>query len=114
MRIVIPRLPPSLNKILRMHWAQVQRVFNEWAHDVFWAYFAETTPGERYPCNRVIITFYVKDNRRRDLDNLIGGGKGILDGLRKAGAIRDDSWQNCEVAWRIKKGDKELTEILLV
>lgn len=36
------------------------------------------------------ITFYVKDKRRRDLDNMLST---VQDALVKAGIIEDDSWQ---------------------
>jgi Holliday junction resolvase RusA-like endonuclease len=39
----------------------------------------------------IIITWYEQD-RRRDIDNIAGGGcKFILDGLVKAGVLQDDS-----------------------
>lgn len=37
-----------------------------------------------------IYMFYVKDNRRRDIDNMIAS---CNDVLVKAGIIQDDSWQ---------------------
>lgn len=42
--------------------------------------------------DRVVITymFYVQDNRRRDIDNMIAS---VNDALVKAGIIEDDSWQ---------------------
>lgn len=39
---------------------------------------------------RIEVTFYEKD-MRRDSDNVYGGLKYILDGLVKAGVIKDDS-----------------------
>ena len=38
----------------------------------------------------VAYTFYVKDRRRRDLDNMIAT---VNDALVKAGLLKDDSWQ---------------------
>src|SRR5699024_4322697 len=37
------------------------------------------------------ITWYCKD-RRKDLDNVMTGQKFILDGLVKAGVLRNDGW----------------------
>jgi Holliday junction resolvase RusA-like endonuclease len=39
----------------------------------------------------ISVAFGVKDNRRRDLDNLIASVKPLLDGLVDAGLIVDDS-----------------------
>ena len=36
--------------------------------------------------------FYVKDNRRRDWDNMVAT---VNDALTKAGLLADDSWQHC-------------------
>lgn len=45
--------------------------------------------------------FYVKDNRRRDIDNMIAS---VNDALVKAGALSDDSWQ----VMRVGSADAEL------
>lgn len=39
--------------------------------------------------------FYVKDNRRRDWDNMVAT---VNDALVKAGLLLDDSWQACYCA----------------
>lgn len=41
------------------------------------------------------IMFYVKDNRRRDLDNMIAS---VNDALVSAQIIQDDSWQWLRIA----------------
>lgn len=38
----------------------------------------------------IVYKFYVQDNRRRDIDNMIAS---INDAIVKAGIIQDDSWQ---------------------
>ncbi len=38
----------------------------------------------------IAYSFFVKDNRRRDLDNMASS---CMDALVKAGLISDDSWQ---------------------
>lgn len=42
----------------------------------------------------ISIMFYVKDNRRRDLDNMLTT---IQDALVKAGIIADDSWKSLKI-----------------
>lgn len=38
----------------------------------------------------IVYKFYCKDNRRRDLDNMVAS---VNDALKLAGIIVDDSWQ---------------------
>lgn len=46
-------------------------------------------PITQYPVV-MYATFYVKDNRRRDIDNMLSS---CLDIIVKAGILEDDSWQ---------------------
>ena len=43
----------------------------------------------------VTLTYYFKDKRRRDPDNY--SGKMILDGLVRAGILKDDSFSNIDL-----------------
>lgn len=43
------------------------------------------------PPYEVVMTFWMKDNRRADLDNKMAS---VLDLLQDAGIIVDDNWQN--------------------
>lgn len=43
----------------------------------------------------IAYMFYVKDNRRRDLSNMI---QSVEDALVKAGLLKDDSWQHVSIA----------------
>ena len=42
----------------------------------------------------ISIMFYVKDNRRRDLDNMLTT---IQDSLVRAGILEDDSWKQLRI-----------------
>lgn len=55
---------------------------------------------------KVIVhyAFFVKDNRRRDLDNMIAT---VNDALVKAGIIEDDNWQTLIIAGADARIDKE-------
>lgn len=44
----------------------------------------------RYPV-QVNVGIYMKDNRGRDLDNMLGS---IMDCLQKSGVLEDDDWQH--------------------
>ena len=50
------------------------------------------------------IMFYVKDNRRRDLDNMLTT---IQDALVKANILSDDSWQYLRISGIDAEIDKE-------
>lgn len=52
----------------------------------------------------ISIMFYVKDNRRRDLDNMLTS---IQDALMRAGILEDDSWQHLRIGTVDAKTDKE-------
>lgn len=52
----------------------------------------------------ISITFYVKDNRRRDLDNMLTT---IQDSLVHAGILQDDSWQHLSIGKIDARIDKE-------
>jgi Holliday junction resolvase RusA-like endonuclease len=47
-------------------------------------------PVQHYP---VALTFtWIRKNRRSDPDNIVAAKKYILDGLVRAGVLRDDGW----------------------
>jgi len=88
MTIIIPEIPPSLNK-----YAGRKNV---------WAYRADKTqwtdlvclyskkPKTPFAKATVKITYYFKTKSRHDPDNY--NGKFLLDGLTTAGIIQDDSF----------------------
>jgi len=86
----VPRMPLSLNTLLRMHWrrrAQEQKIWDNvigahWlAHHK--AIFTEPV------ILRYVLAF--PSNRKRDLDNYIGGTKYVTDALKKTFLFRDDA-----------------------
>ena len=50
------------------------------------------------------IMFYVKDNRRRDLDNMLTT---IQDALVKSGMLEDDSWKYLRIGFVDAELDKD-------
>lgn len=56
--------------------------------------------------DRVVVKymFHVKDNRRRDIDNMIAS---VNDALVKAGIVIDDSWQAMKIGEADAKLDKD-------
>jgi Holliday junction resolvase RusA-like endonuclease len=93
--LVIKEIPPSLNKYLGN-----SHNFNTYRNDKAkweWLVLASiplpvrgTKP--KWKRSKVKINYYFSDNIRRDPDNY--SGKFIMDGLKKAGIIADDSFKN--------------------
>lgn len=94
MKIVIPDIPPSNNKYLgkgkSIH--VYRRDKEEWCNTVGWAVKAAGWRREPIPKAEVRITYFFPTRTRRDPDNY--SGKFLLDGLREAGVIKDDSFDN--------------------
>lgn len=93
-RLVIEGELPALNEIIdaaKAHWS-VYREMKETNTDLV-AWQAKRLPKmERV---NIIITWHCK-NRRKDKDNIMGGQKFILDGLQKAGVLKNDGWMQVE------------------
>ena len=90
-KYVIPGIPPSNNRYIgrRNNW-EYNKVKSEWERLV--AYCCINRPKKPIAVAEVTIDYYFSDKRRRDPDNY--SGKMLLDGLRKAGILEDDSFKN--------------------
>ena len=100
--LALPYPPSELSPNARVGWREKARYVKEyrWACNIL---CREWRPrGE--PVNALSIAFVVKDNRRRDLDNLISSFKFGMDGLRDAGLISDDNWQDLTVSYSVEIG----------
>ena len=87
----IPEIPPSNNKFIgRTNRWEYQDVKKQWAKLI--QFMCCPKPPEPLTNVTVKITYYFKDRIRRDPDNY--SGKMILDGLVRAGILKDDSF-NC-------------------
>lgn len=93
MKIVIPQIPPSLNKFAGRK--------NEWEYREQKKYWKDLIcvstkrPKEPIEKARVTITYFFPTRIRRDPDNY--NGKFIMDGLTAAGIIKDDSFSCIEL-----------------
>ena len=94
-RIVISDIPPSNNKYMGRGSIKGQ-AFAYQAEKQRWAWLIKAAAKNRprKPLQKAIvrIKYYFPDGRRRDPDNY--SGKFILDGLRLAGIVEDDSFTN--------------------
>ncbi len=90
MKLTIPDIPPSLNKVLRMHWAKKRGLLRAWiwmirTSGIFGNSLVAFAGGRR----RVRITLH--HSRLYDKDNAYGACKVIFDALKAEGLIMDDS-----------------------
>lgn len=97
-KLVIPEIPPSNNKFMGRGSRNYQAfVYQEEKTKWEWLVRAAITTKPREPFKKAVvnITYYFPDKRRRDPDNY--SGKFLLDGLTKAGIIKDDSFNNIDL-----------------
>ena len=90
----IPDIPPSLNK-----YAGRENVWAYRADKKQWQALCAVycRPKPNIPIKKCVvrITYFFRTQQRHDPDNY--SGKFILDGLREAGIIEDDSFSNVEL-----------------
>lgn len=87
-RIIIPGLLPSQNVRERSHWATRRRQEKRWERAILWQTGIEDGTTSRRRKVR-IISF--RRQRITDHANLVGGAKGLVDCLVRAGLLVDDS-----------------------
>ena len=105
---------PSMNaSYAGRHWTKRKKQTDEIHELVYYAcYEQKTKPVKKYP---VTLSFdvYYKDKRRRDIDNL--SVKEIIDGLVRAGIIKDDCDKYVkEIRKRIIRGDDNKVVIKII
>ena len=97
MKIIIDRIPPSLNQFAgRKNDREYQTLKRAWKELVYY-----TCKQQRYETLKnaiVTITYYFPTRARHDPDNY--AGKLIMDGLTAAGVIEDDSFDCIELRLR--------------
>jgi len=111
MEMQVSDVPPSLNKVLRMHWRKRQGLLHAWMWMVRIALGHPLTAcnGKR----RVTITLH--HSRLFDQDNSYGACKVIFDALKAQGLIVDDSpeWLDAHVEQKKCKHKERHTVIKL-
>lgn len=91
MNFVIEGTLPTMNEIIdasKSHWSVYRKIKEDYTNLVAWSI------KDKRPLTKVniIITWYCKD-MRQDKDNIIAGTKMILDGIVKAGVLKNDGWK---------------------
>lgn len=85
----IPDVPPSLNKVLRMHWSKKSRLALDWAWKARIAFDYQNSSILRIGKKQVKITLH--HSRMYDKDNAYGSCKVLVDCLRGLKVIQDDT-----------------------
>lgn len=96
-KLIIPRLPESYNKIVKFTGWEREEYQNEWYTEVKAAWllrrnglpFLKNLPFKKA---KVIFTFFFPDKRTRDHINMAGGAKYALDALVYFKIIQSDQW----------------------
>ena len=96
-KIIVNDIPPSNNKYMgnSHNFNDYRRMKEKWHWLIKAALQKVEKPKKPLMRADVYITYYFKDNRRRDADNY--SGKMILDPLVKEGVLIDDSFDNVEL-----------------
>jgi len=94
MKLIIPAIPPSPNRILGKHWSVKAGEKNAW---VLWVRGQVLPkPVQKFKCRVAIWLFHP---REYDRDNLFASVKPVVDALKHWRLIRDDSseWLDLDV-----------------
>ena len=85
-RLLLPIVIPGQNTRERWHWTKQRREVKQWAA---WAR-SMTTPAQAAKGKRRVRIVSYRRQRFHDRANLVGGCKGLIDGLVEAGLLVDD------------------------
>lgn len=100
--LTIPRIPPSPNITLRMHWRNRSKLNQLWKDEVWASLVTLPTIRQAFPKARVRIDR--RSRRQLDPDNLVGSMKPVLDALRAQGVIQNDTPDHIELTVTQSKG----------
>jgi Holliday junction resolvase RusA-like endonuclease len=105
MKFDIPGRLPGTNEIIeaaKSHYAVYAKMKDEYTNMVAW--LAKKLP--KYNKITLVITWY-EPNAKRDIDNIAGGTKFILDGLVRAGTIPNDTQKHIHSLQHVFDVDRE-------
>jgi len=89
MKIIINEVPLSKNLYVNMHWAKRMKYKN----DIAWLLCQKRASRRMFYKATITFNIYFKTNRKRDVQNYLGGGLiAWLDELADQDFIADDSY----------------------
>jgi Holliday junction resolvase RusA-like endonuclease len=112
MKLVVEGRFPGLNKYTRANRGSTgwgSSVKKKWTNIVAWACKEQELEEAEEPID-IKFVWYEK-NRRRDPDNFAFAKKFVLDGLEKAGVIKNDGWKNIKSfsdQWKVDKNEPKV------
>lgn len=115
MTVIVKGVPPSLNAFAgRNNVWDYRKTKQKWTWVVKTACMAnKARPSKPWEKAYVEVVYFFPDGRRRDPDNY--APKAILDGLVRAGVIKDDCFRciTLTISGEVDKGNPR-TEILII
>ena len=113
--IIIDHLPyAELNPNKRLHWSERSRMSRIARKEVAWLAKAQWHDQQPMMKARISYEYLLKDNRTRDIDNLLASCKPFTDGLIDAGVIfYDDAKHLTPGLHTFTIADHEETEIFI-
>lgn len=95
-----PKKIESLNRILKMpSWAR-KRYNVDWRQEIYIEYLRKYRSKPKQAKEKRYVQITSLRTRKLDMDNLIGGCKGLVDALKKHDLIVDDSPKWIEVEYK--------------
>lgn len=104
MILEIPRVPCSPNDLLGRHWRYRSKNQNAWRDEVYYALMQSGNARLRVPFAKARVSIERISRGLLDPDNLVGSIKPVLDGLRYAKVIKDDSPEHIELTVTQSRG----------
>lgn len=89
MKIIIDDIPASQNQVYNWHWAK-RKEYKDYWETLVWAEIKNQKLQKINGQVEIEITFCFRTKRLYDFDNLLGGCKGLFDGLKQH-LIKDDN-----------------------
>ena len=112
-KLVIPRITPSLNKLLVMHWRERHKLMTTWNWEVKVA-MRETYEEIKFDHLKRKVKIISYRKKICDPDNFIGGLKPLIDALISNFLLIDDSYKFLVLDPCQKKDPKnKRTEIII-
>jgi Holliday junction resolvase RusA-like endonuclease len=91
LHLEIPRIPVSLNILLRMHWRYQRKDAQMWQQEIRYGLLTQCTPLPKLPYAKARVSIHRQSRGQLDPDGLVGCVKHIVDALRYAHVLVDDS-----------------------
>jgi Holliday junction resolvase RusA-like endonuclease len=109
--LTIPLEMPSQNKTMRMHWSKRKAFDNRCGFFIRHAMAGNSTQANGRFAVVTIVAF--RKVLIKDKANLIGGCKGFVDQLTKAGLLTDDSDDLCDIRYHQYQSKTPRTEVFI-